>query len=173
MTRSYCCLLLPLHLMHTNVVEVSFAGDVAARYDRGNNGLNLGQMATVIQELKPNLSRSQATRQVSRRIIPVNAKRGILKPNLVKAQSTTSDRTAITADQQFRWTKLVDDEYMYARARRVNTGTCPVTGKQFGELFDNFVIGLDEMCIMADHGGKIKVIAAADVKKQEKILQDR
>ena len=89
MTRSYSSLLLPF-LMHTNVADVSFAGDVAARYDRGNSGLNRGEMATVVQELKPHLNRGQAVRQVSRRIIPMNAKRGILKPNLVKAQSTTS-----------------------------------------------------------------------------------
>ena len=151
--------------------DVSFAGAVAARHDRANNGLTSSELASVIQEMKPELSRAQAVNQVRKIVLPKNAENGILKPNLVKAQSTTSDRTAITADQQFRWTKLVDDEY--ARARRVNTGTCPNTGKQFGELFDNFVIGLDEMCIMADHGGNIKVVAAADVKKQEKIMQDR
>ena len=36
----------------------------------------------------------------------------------------------------------------------------------------NFVLGLDEACIMADSGGSIIIIGAADRKKNEKILAD-
>ena len=128
-------------------------------------------MVEVVQEINPELSRAQASYQVRANILPKNAAKGVLKPNLVKAQGTTSDRTGISVASQYRWHYLVEE--ILRRANRVNTGTCPVTGKQYGQLQDHFIIGLDEMCIMADHGGNIKIIGAADVKKQEKILQDR
>lgn len=151
--------------------DIAFAGAIAARCDRVNNGLNPSEMTHVIQEMRPELSRQQASRQVSRRVLPENARKGVLKPHKVKAQPTTTDRTAITWNQQYRWHLLISSELDFLRKN--NTGTCPVTGKTFGELIDHFVIGLDEMCIMANHDGSVSILAAADVKKQEKILQDR
>ena len=36
----------------------------------------------------------------------------------------------------------------------------------------HFLIGLDEMCLMSDSHGDLRVVASADKKKQEKLLQD-
>ena len=52
-------------------------------------------------------------------------------------------------------------------------GICKKTGKTFGELMQHFVLILDEACIMADAGGNIKIIGAADRKKHENIFADR
>ena len=62
---------------------------------------------------------------------------------------------------------------MFNDLRRKNGGLCKNTGNTFRDLMQNFVLGLDEACIMADAGGNIKIIGAADRKKHEKILVDR
>ena len=62
---------------------------------------------------------------------------------------------------------------MFNDMRRKNGGICKKTGKTFIELMHHFVLGLDEACIMADAGGNIKIIGAADRKKHENILADR
>ena len=36
----------------------------------------------------------------------------------------------------------------------------------------NFIIGLDEMCLMSGCHGDLRVFAASDKKKQEKLLQN-
>ena len=36
----------------------------------------------------------------------------------------------------------------------------------------HFIIGLDEMCLMSDCHSDLRVFAASDKKKQEKLLQD-
>ena len=38
---------------------------------------------------------------------------------------------------------------------------------------DSFVFDLDKMSIAADHAGNVRVIAAANKKKHDSILQDR
>eukprot|EP00978_Attheya_sp_CCMP212_P000306 scaffold593_cov31-Attheya_sp.AAC.1 len=158
----------PNPLMSSN--EVSFMVAVAARADRGNDGLTLKELADKVQELRPDFNRLQASRQVARRVIPEGYKTGILKKGTVIPQATTTDRTGITISDQYRWHLLVDAEY--DRLRLKNIGICPVTRKTFGELMDAFVIGLDEMSIAADHAGNIRIVAAANKKKHEKILQD-
>ena len=62
---------------------------------------------------------------------------------------------------------------MFNDLQRKNGGLCKKTGKTFGGLMQHFVLGLDEACIMADAGGNIQIIGAADRKKHENILADR
>ena len=88
----------------------------------------------------------------------------------MKVQPTTSDRTNINVAQQYRWHRLVDEEY--ARLRATNTGPCRKTGKTFGEIIQHFIWGLDEMCLLSDHHGTLYVVACAQKKKHEKLLQD-
>jgi hypothetical protein len=64
----------------------------------------------------------------------------------------------------------VDEVYKYLRTN--NTGLCQKSGKTFGEVMPEFLIGLDEMCLMSDAHGDLRVVASADKKKQEKLLQD-
>ena len=61
---------------------------------------------------------------------------------------------------------------MYDLMRTKNTGLCKLSGKSFGGLMPHFIIGLDEMCLMSDCHGNLRVFAASDKKKQEKLLQD-
>ena len=118
----------------------------------------------------PNLTRPQASRQLSRVVIPEGHKAGILKKTVQKVQATTSDRIAISLPQQYRWHVAVDDQYKFLR--ETNIGLCKKSGKTFGEVMAHFIIGLDEMCIMSDAHGTLHVIGAAEKKKHEKLLQD-
>jgi hypothetical protein len=51
---------------------------------------------------------------------------------------------------------------LFAQLREKNTGIFYLTGKTFGELIPHFVVGLDEMCLMSDAFGDLRVIGAAN-----------
>ena len=150
--------------------EVEFAGALLTRADRGNEGLSRKEATDMIQEMKPDISRETARRQLSRRVIPVNAAAGMIKGKTQKVQSTTSDRTNINVGQQYRWHTAVTD--LYNGLETKNTGLCNKTNKTFPWVMHHFIIGLDEMCLMSDAHGTLHIIGAADKKKHEKILQD-
>ena len=95
--------------------DVRFIGEVWARDDRGNDGLSRKEAIDNIQELNHTITREYDTRQLSRRILPGNAKSGILKPHSQKVQATTSDCTNINVSQQYRWHSLVDEIYKQMR----------------------------------------------------------
>ena len=116
------------------------------------------------------MNRKSAQHQMRKYVLPKNDELNILKKTAQKVQATTSKRTNINLAQQFRWHTLVEDQYAWLR--ETNTGLCPVTKKTFGELMRYFIIGLDKMCIMSDAHGNLHVIASADKKKHEKLLQD-
>lgn len=146
--------------------EIKFAGCVLARADRGNDGLSSKEAVDMIQELIPNVSRETARRQMQRYVLPLNAAIGVLKKSLQLVQGTTSDRTNINLAQQYRWHRAVNEVYEFLRKN--NTGLCRLTGKTFGEVMPDFLLGLDEMCLMSDAHGDLRVVASADKKKQEK-----
>ena len=125
----------------------------------------------MVQEMKPQLTRRQASNQLDRRILPIEHAKGKLKKGTVKAQATSTERSAITFDSQKRWYDFVTA--LFNKARVDNTGVCKVTGKTYGELMRHFVIGLDEECIMADSAGNIRIIGSGERKKHEKIVADR
>jgi len=77
-------------------------------------------------------------------------------------QCTTSDRIAINLPQQYRWHVAIDNEYNFLREK--NCVVCAKTKKTFGELMKHFIIGLDEMCIMSDVRGSLRVIGSAEKK---------
>ena len=76
----------------------------------------------------------------------------------------------ITFEQQWRWHTIVNNAFNTLRQR--NAGVCRLTGKTFGELMGHFVIGGDEACFMANASGGGRMIGSADIKKQEKNLDD-
>ncbi len=94
----------------------------------------------------------------------------MLKKCKQKVQATTSDRANINTTQQYRWHRAVDEVYDFMRTK--NIGLCKLSGKLFGEVMPNFIVGLDKMCLMSNCHGNLQVFAAADKKKQEKLLQD-
>ncbi len=100
----------------------------------------------------------------------MNSQLSVLKKCKQKVQATTRDRTNINTAQQYRWHRAVDKVYDFMRTK--NTRLCKLSGKSFGEVMPNFTVGLDEMCLMSDCHGDLRVFAAADKKKQEKLLQD-
>jgi hypothetical protein len=150
--------------------EIKFSGCVLAWADRGNDGLSLKEAVNMIQELVSNITRVSAWRQMQRYVMPLNAAVGVLKRAIEKVQATTSNRMNINVAQQYRWHRAVDEVYNYLRKK--NTGLCQKTGKTFGEVMPEFLLGLDEMCLMSDAHGNLRVVASTDKKKQEKLLQD-
>jgi hypothetical protein len=121
-------------------------------------------------DLNNNLSQSQAAKQLSRRVLPEDSKAGVIKATTQKVQATTSDRTNVSLGQQFCWHCIVDEEYNLLRTS--NTGLCKRSGKSFGEVVGHFIAGLNEMCLMSDAHGDLRVFGSADKKKHEKLLQD-
>ena len=116
------------------------------------------------------INRKQASQVVYRRILPLNTAAGILKPREVRARATTSDRTNINFAQQYRRHSLIDN--CFNSMREKNVGRCNKSQRTFGEVMHHFVVGLDEMCLMSDAHGNLRIIGAAEKKKHEKLLQD-
>ncbi len=124
----------------------------------------------MIQELTSDITREATRRQIIRYVLPVNSKASVLKKSTHKVQATTSNRTNINVAQLYRWHCAVDEVYDLMRTK--NTGLCKLSGKSFGEIMPHFIINLDEMCLMSDCHGDLRVFAASEKKKQEKLLQD-
>ena len=57
---------------------------------------------------------------------------------------------------------LVD--YLIVHLRERNTGIFCKPGKKFGELIADFIIGIDEMCLMSYAFGYLYVIGAEKLK---------
>jgi hypothetical protein len=89
-----------------------------------------------------------------------------LKQKPVKAQKTTSKRSQCTVAQQFRWFKLYEKALCFLRTK--NTGVCNKTGKSFGELIDHFILGSNEMNLIADADGDLRIVGEKGKKKHEK-----
>ena len=109
--------------------DYDFSGKVEARYDRVNNGLVRREMIDLVQELNPQLEHTSASRQVSRTIISKAKQAGYIK-GFVTHKSTTAEWSPITAEQQFQWHNIVEEQYKILRLN--NDGVCPVSGKYFG-----------------------------------------
>ena len=150
--------------------DTKFMSDVLRRADRGNEGMSRAEAINTIQELVPGVSKQTGSRLLTNHILRNVDNKGLLKSNLVVAQATTTKRSAITLQQQWRWHTTVDNALDQMREK--NQGTCKLTGKTFGELIGYFIIGGDEACFMANAKGDGRVIGSADIKKQEKNFDD-
>jgi hypothetical protein len=98
--------------------------------------------------MNPSLKQKQASECFNHTIQPNN--KDLLMQNDVKAQVTTTKRSAITVLQQFCWFKTYGNAL--DELRKCNVGTCNQTGKTFGELIQHFVVGGDKTCIMSSAG---------------------
>ena len=93
-----------------------FVAENLRRADRGNDGMTKQKAMDIVQDIKPTLSRSQAE----------NALRSVRHEHapdltgIVKAQATTTKRSAITVTKQFRWHSLFD--CVLEELRTHNTG---------------------------------------------------
>ena len=142
-----------------------------ARSDRGNNGMSRLEAMDYIQEVNPTLDRKQAKYLLERRVLPKAYTDRKVKRKTLKVQATTTERTSITYQSQWRWYSFVTS--MFNDQQRNNGGLCKNTSKKFRALMQHFVLGLVEACIMVDGGGNIKIIGAANRKNHENVIADR
>ena len=140
--------------------EAQFLVDVMRRKDRGDDGMSRLEAIDMLQDLAPHLSHDQAVKYFDMHIRPAHKE---LLTGVVKAEATTSKRSCITVEQQYRWHKAVDRAYEILRER--NTGLTP-DGKTFGEVAHHFVAGGDETCLLAS-GGDVKIIGDKEKKKHQ------
>ena len=144
---------------HLSADESQFVADNIRRADRSNDGLKRRQILDIVQEIVPSLSRGQSAQALRAVRHTHKALTGI-----VKAQATTTKRTAITVTQQYRWHMMI--ESCYAELRQHNTGLCKHSGKTFGEVIEHFIWGGDETCLLAS-AGDVHIIGDKDKKKHE------
>ena len=151
--------------------EVEFLVDLYARVDQVNTEMDRSEVVDVIMEMNQNISQKAVTLHLKRILLPVNAEPGIVRENLVKIQATTSNQSEINLSKQYRWHVLVGGVYNIMRIE--STGLGKKSGKSFGEVMQHFIVGIDEMCIMTDAHGDLRVIGAASKIKHEAIIADR
>lgn len=141
--------------------DSALLADVARRRDRANDGMSCAQLIDALQDLMPALGRKQAE-NASRRC--VRREHASVLTNIVKAQPSTTKRSAITVQQQWRWFEMVEAVLKDLEAR--NTGVCGYSGKTFKEVAHHFVFGGDESCLLASDGN-VSIIGDKDKKKHE------
>ena len=101
-----------------------FAVDVLRRRDRGNDGMNARESVDMIHDLMPELSRLQARQTFSRTICPGHSTE---LSRIVKAQASTTKRSAITIPQQYRW-HMVHALSHLATPSHIPTAACACAG---------------------------------------------
>lgn len=75
-----------------------FIGETLARFDRYNDGTSKKEATYIVTSTVPNLTRLQASMQLSRRVIAEAHSVGIRKKTVQKVKATTSDRITITSE---------------------------------------------------------------------------
>mmetsp|Transcript_55081 Transcript_55081/g.125309 ORF Transcript_55081/g.125309 Transcript_55081/m.125309 type:complete len:312 (+) Transcript_55081:149-1084(+) len=138
-----------------------FIIEVIVRADRANEGMTSLALFDMIEALCPELKRKQI-RPAFIKFKRSKRNRGRLT-GTVKAQKSTTKRSAITVEQQFRWHQCI--EGVFREMRLKYQGVCPKTGKTFG--MEHFVIGGDETCLLASDGN-VMIIGDSAKRKHEK-----
>jgi len=115
-----------------------------------------------------NFSQLSARRHLSR-MLTKNFSH-LIKKKPVVAQATTTKRSAITVEQQFRWHRTYEGA-LNEMCRR-NQGLCHLTGLTFGEVMHHFITGGDKTSFMASEDGSIRVIGSVGNRKTEKQMSD-
>ena len=87
----------PSSVLDTKADE--FIIDVVRRKDRANEGINRGEMAQMVQDLNPDLSVRASLNKTDK----LRKQHASVLTGIVSAQASTTKRTAITVEQQYRW----------------------------------------------------------------------
>ena len=152
--------------------NTEFIAQHTVRADRANEGLTMGDIVTNVQLIhagsEHELTKQQAMNWAYRTFRKNNPHH--IKSGLMKAQKTTSKRSQLSVANQWRW--FENFKAGLAFLRKHNTGTCPVSGKTFGEVIDHFVVGGDETCLMSDSNGDLKIVGAKHKRKHERKVSD-
>ena len=151
-----------------NCADIDFMLNVLVRVGYGNNGMCPAEATDAIQETNTVLDRKQAKDQLDWRVLTKSRADGKIDRRTLKAQATTTERSAITYQSQWRWYGFVTG--MFNDLWKKNVAVCKNNFNTFGELMQNFVLGLDEACIMADAGINIRIVGASNRKQNENII---
>ena len=135
------------------------------RRDRANVPYSRQEIVTMIMELRPDLTNRI---QVGLLWDRVHARNKDRLTNRIKAQDTTTKRSAITVASHYRWHKLVDDVFNYLQKMNTPDGT----GQSFESVKPHFIWNLDEECLMASAHGEKRVYCEKRRRKHENISQD-
>jgi len=153
----------PLSLLTDD--EHAFLADCIRTRDHANNGMSRHEAIRLIQELAQtsDFKKCENHYDYAVRMKKLN---GLKRDGRVTtAQPTTTKRSQIRVEQQLRWHTTV--EAALAEQRRLN-----LPADDFEKVTDSFFGNLDESCFMANADGKVKVIAASNKSKTEKITDD-
>jgi hypothetical protein len=111
----------------------------------------------------PTLGESQARDQWRKTIHPAAVARGQIKAGTMQAQATTTKRSMVTKEQQWRWHNLnnmVDQDH---HRLNVNDGT----GVLYADVSHHFSMNFDEQCVLASSAGDLRVYGDAEKAKHE------
>jgi hypothetical protein len=78
-----------------------FVHNVLARKDHANKGVNVQEAIDLVQELDPKLTYDQSRFRMTWTLL--KGDKSIVKAKTTVAQQTTTKRSNITVNQQFRW----------------------------------------------------------------------
>ena len=96
----------------------------------------------------------------ARKMFPLLKKGG----RVCSAQKTTTSRTQVTIEQQYRWHTLIDQ--VWEKQEETN-----LPSEEFNPVRAHFQLNLDEECVMGNEG-TVKVIASIFGKKVQKNMDD-
>ena len=137
--------------------------DTIRRHDRANQGKGLPEIIGTIQEIKPELDRKQA-RNTYDKTVKKDHKKELT--GIVKAQATTTKRSGITVEQQWRWHTLVDSMWneIIELNKEEGEGGVPESWKvQFYTIMQHFCANGDEEGI-AVNAGSVSKLFVSDLK---------
>ena len=140
--------------------------DIIFCAERDNDGLTRQEPISTLQELEPNLTWIQAQQYSDRTFFNNNT--GKVNKRLVKAQQTMTKCIEIMVSQQYWWFKKYQEGLNFFCEK--NTGRCRKLGRHFGEVVQHFIIGGDEMCLMADAGGYVKIVGDAQKRWVKRVF---
>jgi hypothetical protein len=86
-------------------LDGQFVMDVLRRRDRANDGVGIAGALEMFEQMRPDLSRIQITNAFAHTIRPRH-KEDITNLRVTQQTTTTTKRSAITPEQQFRWHKM-------------------------------------------------------------------
>ena len=110
-------------------------------------------MIDLAQKLSLRASITAALRQVYCHIIPKSMEKGCTK-GFATPQYNTTDRSAITVEEQFCWNTLINEQFKQMRLK--NTGLCNLSNKTFGEEMVYFVWDMKEESTCDEHNENVK-----------------
>ena len=125
--------------------EERIVADVIRRQDRGNDPMSMQDIGSTIQTIKNGSINKQSALDAFRR--NVRRHHADKVTGVVRAQPTTTKRSAITEHQQWRWHQLLDDMF----DSLIQRNTADAVGElghcernTFHSLMPHFILNGDE-----------------------------